>query len=254
MPLKTRIIPCLDIKDGMVVKGVGFENLRQIGNPVEYAEYYNQEGADELCLLDITASSDNRSALYNVIEMVAKKCTIPFSVGGGIRTVDDIKKMIHSGADKVSIGTGAISNINIIEDGARLFGSQCIIISIDAKLVSNGRYEVYTHGGRRATGIDVYEFALRVQNAGAGEILVNAILSDGSKQGFDNNLNKRLSSQISIPLIASGGAGKPSDFIDAVTIGGADAVLAASIFHNKEYTISQVKNTMLQSGLNVRIS
>ena len=252
MTLKTRVIACLDIDNGVVVKGRQFSDIIKAGNPVELAKHYNDTGADELCLLDITASSQGRNALYSTIESVARECSIPFSVGGGIRSLDDARKILNCGADKVCIGTSAVSKPELVSEIASVFGRQCVIVSIDAKRSESDKYTVYIKGGREDSEIPVMDFVWMMEQIGAGEILLNSIGTDGMKSGFDNHLNKLVSSVVKIPVIASGGAGAIEDFIDAVQIGGVSAVLAASVFHFNELTITQVKNGMAAAGLSIR--
>lgn len=251
--LKVRIIPCLDVKDGRVVKGVNFVNLIDAGDPVEQAKIYEAQGADELCFLDITASHENRDNIYHVVEEVASQCFMPLTVGGGVRKLDDISKLLHSGADKVSINSAAVSNPEFVREGANKFGSQCIVVAIDAKFNhERERYEIYTHGGRKETGIDALNWAKKMEEYGAGEILLTSMDKDGTKSGFDNLLTKLISSNVQIPVIASGGVGKIEDFGDGVVKGGATGLLAASVFHFGEIKISQVKENMRQRGLEVR--
>jgi cyclase len=256
MPLAKRIIPCLDVDNGRVVKGVKFVEIRDAGDPVENARRYNLEGADELTFLDITASSDNRDTMAHVVESVAREVFIPLTVGGGIREVDDIRRMLNVGADKVSINTAAIFNPEFVKQASDKFGSQCIVVAIDAKKVSGEgeaeRWEIFTHGGREATGIDAIEWAIKMDQYGAGEILLTSMDRDGTKQGFDNNLTRRVSEAVRIPVIASGGVGKLEHLVDGILVGKADAVLAASIFHFGEYRISEVKIYMKSRGIEVR--
>jgi len=251
--LKTRIIPCLDVKDGRVVKGVSFVNLVDAGDPVEQAKIYDAQGADELCFLDITASSDNRSILYNVVSKVAEQCFMPLTVGGGVRALDDIRNLLLAGADKVSINTEAVKRPEFVREAAEKFGSQCIVVAIDAKQVAAGRFEIFTHGGRNATGIDAVEWAKKMVELGAGEILLTSMDRDGTKQGVDVALTKAVSEAVSVPVIASGGIGKLEHFAEAVTKGKADAVLAASVFHFGTYTIGQVKEALKKTGVAVRL-
>ena len=249
-----RIIPCLDVTDGRVVKGVNFLELRDAGDPVEIAQRYNEQGADELTFLDITASSDNRDLILHIIERVAEKVFIPLSVGGGVRKVEDVRRLLNAGADKVSINTTAVLNPQVVEDAAGRYGSQCIVVAIDAKKVDNRpfEWEVFTHGGRNATGLDAVEWARKMVALGAGELLVTSMDRDGTKIGFNNPLNKAISDAVDVPLIASGGVGNLQHLVDGVTLGGADAVLAASIFHYGEYTVQQAKEYMRQHGLEIR--
>jgi imidazole glycerol-phosphate synthase subunit HisF len=249
-----RIIPCLDVTNGRVVKGVNFLELRDAGDPVEIAQRYNEQGADELTFLDITASSDDRDLILHIIERVAEKVFIPLTVGGGVRKVEDVRRLLNAGADKVSINTTAVLNPQVVEDAASRYGSQCIVVAIDAKKVDNKpfEWEVFTHGGRNPTGLDAVEWARKMVNLGAGELLVTSMDRDGTKIGFNNPLNKAISDAVAVPLIASGGVGNLQHLVDGVTLGGADAVLAASIFHYGEYTVQQAKDYMRQHGLEVR--
>lgn len=255
MSLAKRIIPCLDVTGGRVVKGVNFVALRDAGDPVEIARRYDAEGADELCFLDITASSDERDTLVPVIEAVAEQVFIPLTVGGGVRTVADVRKLLNAGADKVSINTAAVQNPALVEEAAGRFGSQCIVVAVDAKRVGDGasaRWEVFTHGGRRATGRDAIEWGKRMQAAGAGEILLTSMDRDGTKAGFDLDLTRAFSDALEIPIIASGGAGNLDHLADAIAVGRADAVLAASIFHYGEFTIGEAKRRLAERGIEVR--
>ena len=256
MPLAKRIIPCLDVDNGRVVKGVKFVEIRDAGDPVENARRYNLEGADELTFLDITASSDNRETMAHVVESVAKEVFIPLTVGGGIREVADIRRMLNVGADKVSINTAAIFNPEFVKQASDKYGSQCIVVAIDAKQVNEegeaDRWEIFTHGGREPTGIDAIEWAKKMDQYGAGEILLTSMDRDGTKQGFDNNLTRRVSEAVRIPVIASGGVGKLDHLADGILQGKADAVLAASIFHFGEYRISEAKAYMKSRGIEVR--
>lgn len=251
--LKKRIIPCLDVKDGRVVKGVNFVDLIDAGDPVEQAKIYEQQGADELCFLDITASSDNRNNFYDVVEKVASTCFMPLTVGGGVRKVDDIRQLLNAGADKVSINTAAIHNPEFVKEAAEKFGSQCIVIAIDAKLNEKGTFSIFTHGGRNDTGIDAVEWAKKMTAYGAGEVLLTSMDRDGTKQGFDIPLTKAISSAVSVPVIASGGVGELQHFVDGVTKAGADAVLAASVFHFGKFTVAQVKEYMQKQNIPVRL-
>ena len=255
--LAKRIIPCLDVTAGRVVKGVNFVELRDAGDPVEIARRYNEQGADELTFLDITASSDQRDIILDVIESVASQVFIPLTVGGGVREVKDIRRLLNAGADKISINTAGVNNPDLIGDAAALHGSQCIVVAVDARRrnaqdPSQG-WEVFTHGGRTATGLDAIEWAKRVAALGAGEILLTSMDCDGVKQGFDLELTRAVSDAVSIPVIASGGVGNLQHLVDGVTIGGADAVLAASIFHFGEYTVREAKQYMAERGIVVRI-
>lgn len=252
--LKTRIIPCLDVKDGRVVKGVNFVDLMDAGDPVEQAKVYDAQGADELCFLDITASSDNRATLYDVVSAVAEQCFMPLTVGGGVRTIEDIRKLLLAGADKVSINTAAVHNPEFVKQAAEKFGSQCIVVAIDAKTVAPGKYEIFTHGGRNPTGIDAVEWAKRMVAYGAGEILLTSMDRDGTKAGFDLPMTRAISDAVTVPVIASGGVGTLEHFVDGVKEGHASAVLAASVFHFGTYRIKEVKEYMQQAGIPVRLS
>lgn len=250
--LKKRIIPCLDIKNGRVVKGVNFEGLIDAGDPVEQAQRYYEEGADEICMLDITATHEKQDLKFDIIENIAAKCFVPLLVGGGVRAVDDIKKLLNSGADKVSINSAAVKNPKIIKQGANKFGSQCIIIAIDAKKSLSGKYEVYVKGGRENTAIDAVQWAIEAENQGAGELLLTSMDQDGSRSGYDNNMIKEISSKVNIPVIASGGVGNMEHLYQGA-INGADALLAASIFHFKNHDIKAVKEYLQNKGLNMRV-
>jgi len=250
--LTRRIIPCLDVHDGRVVKGVSFVNLQDAGDPVEQARFYNQSGADELVFLDITATSDNRRSIYDVIEKTAESVFIPFTVGGGIRSVADMKAMLDRGADKISVNSSAIQNPDLISEGAEKFGSQCIVLAIDAKQTAEGSWEVFTHGGRKPAGLDAVEWAVSGVEKGAGELLVTSMDRDGSKAGFDTALLREISSRVKVPVIASGGAGTLEHLYEAFTLGQADAVLAASIFHYRELTIADAKSYLESRGLPIR--
>ena len=247
-----RVIPCLDVDQGRVVKGVKFISLRDAGDPVELAEYYDRSGADELVFLDITASSDDRGIMAEVVAATAQKVFIPFTVGGGIRTNDDARMMLRAGADKVSINSAAIANPGLISDMANEFGSQCVVVAIDAKGAKGGGYEVYSHGGRIPTGIDVLEWSRRAESLGAGEILLTSMDRDGTKDGFDIALTRGVVDSVSIPVIASGGVGTIAHFIEGAVQGHADALLAASVFHFGEITVKAVKDELLRSGVSVR--
>ena len=256
MGLAKRIIPCLDVDNGRVVKGVKFVEIRDAGDPVENARRYNLEGADEITFLDITASSDNRDTIVHMVEAVASEVFIPLTVGGGIREISDVRRMLNAGADKVGINTAAVFNPEFVKQAADRFGSQCIVVAVDAKKVSQpgeqNRWEIFTHGGRKGTGIDALEWVARMDQYGAGEILLTSMDRDGTKQGFDNELNRQVSETVKIPVIASGGVGTLEHMADGVLIGKADAVLAASIFHFGEYRISEVKRYMKSRGIEVR--
>ncbi|HEY6095417.1 MAG TPA: imidazole glycerol phosphate synthase subunit HisF [Gallionellaceae bacterium] len=251
--LAKRIIPCLDVTAGRVVKGVSFVQLRDAGDPVEIARRYDEQGADELTFLDITASSDDRGILFRIIEQVAEQVFIPLTVGGGVRQVEDVRNLLNAGADKVSINTSAVTNPQLVADAAARYGSQCIVVAIDAKQVEPGRWEVFTHGGRKATGLDAIEWAMRMQTLGAGEILLTSMDRDGQKIGFDLQLTRAVTNALEIPVIASGGVGNLQHLVDGVQQGGADAVLAASIFHYGEYTVEQAKRYMAEHGIEVRL-
>lgn len=250
--LKTRIIPCLDVKDGRVVKGVNFVGLQDAGDPVEQARLYDKQGADELCFLDISASSDNRSILYDAVASVAEQCFMPLTVGGGVRTVEDIRKLLLAGADKVSINTEAVRNPDFVREASDKFGAQCIVVAIDAKSTAPDKFEIFTHGGRNATGIDAVKWAQRMQSLGAGEILLTSMDRDGTKQGFNLPLTRAVSDAVGIPVIASGGVGTLEHLVEGVREGHASAVLAASIFHYGTYTIAQAKAAMRDSGIAIR--
>lgn len=257
MGLAKRIIPCLDVDNGRVVKGVKFLDIRDAGDPVEIARRYDEQGADEITFLDITASSDNRETMVHVVEQVAGEVFIPLTVGGGIRTSADIRRMLNAGADKVGINTAAVFNPEFVKEAADRFGSQCIVVAIDAKCVSATgetlRWEIFTHGGRKATGIDAVEWARRMVDYGAGEILLTSMDRDGTKSGFDLALVRAVSEAVRVPVIASGGVGNLDHLVDGIVQGHADAVLAASIFHFCEYTIEQAKQRMAAAGIEVRL-
>lgn len=253
--LAKRIIPCLDVTAGRVVKGVNFLELKDAGDPVEIAKRYDDQGADELTFLDITATSDGRDLILHIIEAVANQVFIPLTVGGGVRQVDDVRRLLNAGADKVSINTSAVTNPQLVKDAADRFGSQCIVVAIDAKQVQGGdnpRWEVFTHGGRKATGLDAIEWAKHMESLGAGEILLTSMDRDGTKSGFDLGVTRRIADSIGIPVIASGGVGNLQHLVDGVLQGHADAVLAASIFHFGEYTVPQAKELMRKNGIEVR--
>jgi len=250
--LKNRIIPCLDVKNGRVVKGINFIDLKDAGDPVEQAKIYSDGGADEICFLDITASNENRDTIYDVVERTSKKCFVPLTVGGGIKNVDDISKLLNCGADKVSINTAAVQNSEVIVESSRKFGSQCIVVAIDAKK-NNNKWEIFTHGGRNKTGIDAIEFAKKMEDCGAGELLVTSMDRDGTQIGYDIELMSNISSKINIPIIASGGVGNLDHLVDGIKIGNASAVLAASIFHYGTYSIMQAKEYLDLKGIPVRI-
>ncbi|GIP60899.1 imidazole glycerol phosphate synthase subunit HisF [Paenibacillus woosongensis] len=251
--LAKRIIPCLDVKDGRVVKGVNFVNLRDAGDPVELAALYDREGADELVFLDISASNEGRATMVEVVKQTAGEISIPFTVGGGISQVEDMKRILRAGADKIGINTAAVLNPDLISDGAKRFGSQCIVVAIDAKYNEELKdWEVYTHGGRKATGMSAVQWALEAESRGAGEILLTSMDADGTKDGFDLSLTKAISRAAGIPVIASGGAGKVSHFYDVFTEGEADAALAATIFHYKEIAIPDLKKDLISRGVEIR--
>lgn len=251
--LSKRIIPCLDVKDGRVVKGVNFVNLRDAGDPIEIAKKYSDAGADEICFLDITASHEERDTMIDVVERTAGEVFVPLTVGGGVRTLDDIRNLLLAGADKVSINTAAVENPDFVKEAAVRFGSQCIVVAIDARGVGDNRWEVYTHGGRKPTGIDVLLWALKMEGNGAGEILLTSMDKDGTKSGYDLALTKTISRNLSIPVIASGGAGNLEHLSEGVKEGEADAVLVASIFHYGEYTIREAKEYLSGKGISVRM-
>ncbi len=255
MGLAKRIIPCLDVTAGRVVKGVQFVELRDAGDPVEIARRYDDQGADELTFLDITASSDERDIILHIIEEVAAQVFIPLTVGGGVRAVDDVRRLLNAGAEKVSINTSAVVNPQLVRDAADRYGNQCIVVAIDAKRVAGPepKWEVFTHGGRKATGLDAVEWAKQMQAYGAGEILLTSMDRDGAKIGFDLELTRAISDAVEVPVIASGGVGNLQHLVDGVQIGGADAVLAASIFHFGEYTVRQAKEYMAQHGIEMRL-
>ena len=251
--LKKRIIPCLDVKDGRVVKGINFVNLKDAGDPVEQAQIYDKGGADEICFLDITASSENRKILLDKVSETAKSCFVPLTVGGGVSSIDDIKNLLLAGADKVSINTAAVKSHNFIKESSIRFGSQCIVIAIDVKKVSDNKWEVFTHGGRNPTGIDIIKYAKIVENNGAGEILLTSMDRDGTKMGYDIELTKTISNLVSIPVIASGGVGNLDHLYDGFKLGLASAVLAASIFHYGNYTILEAKKYLLDKNIPIRL-
>jgi cyclase len=251
--LKKRIIPCLDVKDGRVVKGINFLNLKDAGDPVEQAQIYDKGGADEICFLDITASSENRKILLEKVRETAQSCFVPLTVGGGVSSIDDIKNLLLAGADKVSINTAAVKNHNFIKESSIRFGSQCIVIAIDVKKVSDNKWEVFTHGGRNPTGIDVIKYVKIVENNGAGEILLTSMDRDGTKTGYDIELTKIVSNLVSVPVIASGGVGNLEHLYDGFKLGFASAVLAASIFHYGNYTISDAKKYLSDKNIPIRL-
>lgn len=257
MGLAKRIIPCLDVENGRVVKGVNFVDIRDAGDPVEIAIRYNEQGADEITFLDITASHEGRDTTVHTVEQIAENVFIPLTVGGGIRTVDDIRTMLNAGADKVSINTAAIHNPELVRESAERFGSQCIVVAIDAKRVDDvagrPRWEIFTHGGRKPTGIDAVAWAAKMADLGAGEILLTSMDRDGTKNGFELGVTRAITDAVEIPVIASGGVGTLDHLVDGITIGGADAVLAASIFHFGEYTVPEAKAYMAERGIEVRL-
>ncbi|MEO5375415.1 MAG: imidazole glycerol phosphate synthase subunit HisF [Alphaproteobacteria bacterium] len=251
--LKMRIIPCLDVKDGRVVKGVNFVDLKDAGDPVEQARLYDREGADELCFLDITASHENRETIYDVVRRTAEQCFMPLTVGGGVRVNEDIRKLLLAGADKVSINTAAVHRPEFVGEAAEKFGSQCIVVAIDAKQVAPGRFEIFTHGGRKPTGIDAVEWARRMAGYGAGEILLTSMDRDGTRQGFNIELTRAVADAVTIPVIASGGVGTLDHMVEGIRDGHATAVLAASIFHYGMFSIAETKAHMRAAGIPVRL-
>ena len=251
--LAKRIIPCLDVTNGRVVKGVNFTELRDAGDPVEIARRYDEQGADELTFLDITASSDNRGLILDIIEAVAAQVFIPLTVGGGVRQVEDVRRLLNAGADKISLNTSAVSNPQLVYEASQKHGSQCIVVAIDAKQVSPGKWEVFTHGGRNATGLDAIEWAKKMEALGAGELLLTSMDRDGTKSGFDLALTRAVSDAVNVPVIASGGVGGLQDLADGVKLGHADAVLAASIFHYGQHTVQEAKRFMAAQGIPMRL-
>ena len=250
--LKNRIIPCLDVKNGRVVKGINFVDLQDAGDPVEQAKIYSDGGADEICFLDITASNENRDTIYEVVKETSKKCFVPLTVGGGVRSVEDINKLLNCGADKVSINTAAVQDLNVVLESSKKFGSQCIVVAIDAK--KNGdKWDVYTHGGRNNSGLDALEFAKKMEDNGAGELLVTSMDRDGTQIGYDIDLMKKISSMVNIPLIASGGVGNLDHLAEGIKEGNASAVLAASIFHYGKHSVIEAKEYLNSKGIPVRI-
>lgn len=248
-----RIIPCLDVKNGLVVKGKKFENIVEVDDPVKLAKFYSENGADELVFYDITATSEERGTFFDIVSKVAEAINIPFSVGGGISSLDDFDKALKAGADKVSINSSAVKNPNLISEASLKYGSQCVVLSIDLKKVNDDKWEVYTAGGRINTGLDALEWALKGESLGAGELVLNSINSDGVKEGYDIEITKKISSLVKIPVIASGGAGKMEDFKDILTIGKADAALAASVFHFKEIEINDLKRYLVNNDISIRL-
>ncbi len=255
--LAKRLIPCLDVENGRVVKGVNFVDIKDAGDPVEVSKRYNDQGADEITFLDITATSDGRDTTYHTVELIAKSIFIPLTVGGGVRKIEDIRNLLNAGADKVGINSAAITNPDLVNDAAARFGNQCIVVSIDAKRVTkpdgSTGFEIFTHGGRKATGIDAIEWAVEMTKRGAGELLVTSMDGDGTRRGYDLELTRTISDRVNIPVIASGGVGNLQHLADGVTLGGADAVLAASIFHFGDYTIRQAKEFMAVQGIPMRL-
>ena len=250
--LKNRIIPCLDVKNGRVVKGINFVDLQDAGDPVEQAKIYSDGGADEICFLDITASNENRDTIYEVVKETSKKCFVPLTVGGGVRNVEDINKLLNCGADKVSINTAAVQDANVVVESSKKFGSQCIVVAIDAK--KNGdKWDVYTHGGRNNSGLDALEFAKKMEDSGAGELLVTSMDRDGTQIGYDIDLMKKISKKVNIPLIASGGVGNLDHMVEGIKEGNASAVLAASIFHYGKHSVIEAKEYLNSTGIPVRI-
>src|SRR6056300_1766114 len=250
--LKNRVIPCLDVKNGRVVKGINFLDLKDAGDTVEQAKIYSDGGADEICFLDITASNENRETIYDVVERTSKKCFVTLTVGGGVRSVEDISKLLNCGADKVSINTAAVENPKIIEESSKKFGSQCIVVAIDAKK-KNDKWEIFTHGGRNNSGINALEFAKKMENSGAGELLVTSMYRDGTQVGYDNELMSNITALVNIPVIASGGVGNLDHLVDGIKLGNASAVLAASIFHYGKHSVKEAKEYLASKGIPVRI-
>ena len=251
--LKKRVIPCLDVKNGRVVKGINFVNLKDAGDPVEQAIIYSDHGADEICFLDITASNENRNIILDIVKKTAQKISVPLTVGGGVRNLEDINMLLSSGADKVSINTAAVMDTNIVKKSAEKFGSQCIVVAVDAKKTNTDKWEVFTHGGRKSTGKDVLKFVTKMESLGAGEILLTSMDRDGTKKGYDLDLTKKVSNLVNIPVIASGGVGNLEHLYQGFKIGKANAVLAASIFHFGEYSILEAKQYLDSKGIPVRI-
>jgi imidazole glycerol-phosphate synthase subunit HisF len=250
--LKNRIIPCLDVKNGRVVKGINFIDLQDAGDPVEQAKIYSDSGADEICFLDITASNENRETIFDVVKRTSKNCFVPLTVGGGIKSLDDINKLLTSGADKVSINTAAVNNYNLIKESSKRFGSQCIVVAIDAKQ-KNNKWEIYTHGGRNETGIDALEFSKKMEESGAGELLITSMDRDGTQKGYDIELISQIEKIVNIPIIASGGVGTLEHLFEGIKYGKASAVLAASIFHYGTHSIEEAKQYLDSKGIPVRI-
>jgi len=250
--LKNRIIPCLDVQNGRVVKGINFMDLKDAGDPVEQAKIYSDGGADEICFLDITASNENRETIYDVVKETSKKCFVPLTVGGGVRSVEDITKLLNCGADKVSINTAAVKDSKVVLDGSKKFGSQCIVVAIDAKKKDNS-WQIFTHGGRNKTEIDAIEFSKKMEDSGAGELLVTSMDRDGTQKGYDVELISKISSKVNIPIIASGGVGNLDHLVDGIKLGKASAVLAASIFHYGKYTVKEAKEYLNSKNVSVRL-
>ncbi len=250
--LKNRIIPCLDVKNGRVVKGINFLDLKDAGDPVEQAKIYSDSGADEICFLDITASNENKETIFDVVKRTSENCFVPLTVGGGVRSLEDINKLLISGADKVSINTAAVNNQNLIKESSKKFGSQCIVVAIDAKKKKDS-WEVYTHGGRTKTGIDVLDFAKRMEDNGAGELLITSMDRDGTKKGYDIDLISKIEKSVNLPIIASGGVGSLQHLVEGIREGGASAVLAASVFHYGIFTIKEAKDYLYENKIPVRI-
>jgi len=250
--LKNRIIPCLDVKNGRVVKGINFVNLKDAGDPVEQAKIYSNSGADEICFLDITASNENRETIFDVVKKTSENCFVPLTVGGGVKSLEDINKLLVSGADKVSINTAAVDNQNLIKESSKRFGSQCIVVAIDAKQ-KNDKWEIFTHGGRTQTGIDAVNFSKKMEDSGAGELLITSMDRDGTLKGYDNDLISQIERNVNIPIIASGGVGNLKHLEEGITKGHANALLAASIFHYGKYSIMEVKNYLKSKKIPVRI-
>jgi len=251
--LKTRIIPCLDVSNGRVVKGINFIDLKDAGDPVEQAEYYDKCGADEICFLDITATHENRNTIIDIVNRTAEKCFVPLTVGGGIKSIQNIRDLLLAGADKVSINSAAVKDINFVKEASKKFGTQCMVVAVDAKKISENKWEIYTHGGRNKTGIDAIDFAIQAEKNGAGEILLTSMDKDGTKSGYDIDLLKKVTNKLTIPVIASGGVGNLNHLYEGIEKGGASAVLAASIFHYGEFTIQEAKEYLASKDVPVRI-